>query len=222
MNATGVAHRRGYAIIVLLAAVALAAWLVHARLDKGGSNKPVTKPVGAKAPAAAPSESAPPGGNAYGNGDGYGGAPAAGAPAAPAAPAQQVGFVATGLIGTTTPKMGKIVTDNKKWTMYRFDADTKGGETSACEDQCAVKWPPVLAEDAAKLDVTGIDKGLVTLLPRADGSKQVAIAGWRVYRFADDLGPGKWKGQGFAGKWFVIQPTGAKNLSCVPSTPPAG
>lgn len=223
MNATGVAHRRGYAILVLLAAVALAAWLVHARLDKGDSGKTTTKPVGAAAPAAAPSESsapasAPPGGNAYG--DGYGN-PAPAAPAA-GAPAQQVGFKATGLVAKTTARMGKLVTDNKDWTLYRFDGDTKDAQTSGCEDDCAVKWPPILADDAAKLDLKGVDPNLVTLLPRADGSKQVAIKGWRVYRFAADAGPNKWKGQGVGGKWFVIAPTGDKNLSCLPSTPPAG
>jgi predicted lipoprotein with Yx(FWY)xxD motif len=219
MNATGVAHRRGYAIIVLLAAVAVAAWLVHARLDKGDSSKLKTKPVGAAAPAAAPAEPAAPGGDGYGGAGA--GAPAAAAPAAPAAP-NQVGFVASGLTAKTTPRMGKLLTDNKDWTLYRFDGDTKGAETSGCEGTCAVAWPPILADDAAKLDLKGVDPNLVTLLPRADGTKQVAVAGWRAYRFAADGGPNKWLGQGRDRKWFVMQPTGAKNLSCIPSTPPAG
>jgi predicted lipoprotein with Yx(FWY)xxD motif len=219
MNATGVAHRRGYAIIVLLAAIGVAAWLVHARLDHRGTYGPATKRLGAPKPAAAQSETPPANAPAYGNGGDYG-APASSAPAAPAAPAP-VGFQASGIVGTTSPKMGRLVTDNKKWTLYRFDGDTKGAQTSGCEGACAVKWPPILADDASKLAITGVDKKLVTLLPRADGSRQVAINGWRVYRFAADGGPARWKGQGRDGKWFVIQPTGAKNLSCVPSKPPS-
>ena len=28
--------------------------------------------------------------------------------------------------------------------------------------------------------------------------------------------PGQWKGQNVSGKWFVIEPTGKKNLTCLP------
>ena len=31
---------------------------------------------------------------------------------------------------------------------------------------------------------------------------------------------GAWKGQGVGGTWFVVAPTGKKNLSCVPTGTP--
>jgi predicted lipoprotein with Yx(FWY)xxD motif len=218
-----VAHRRGYAIFVLLAAIAVAAWLVHARLDQKPYKAPAPKAVGAAAPAPRdPAPAAAAGGNGYGDGDGYGAnAPAAGAPGAPAAP-KQVGFQASGLVNKKSPRMGHVVTDNKDWTAYRFEGDTKGAETSGCENVCAEAWPPLLANSVDDLKLTGIDRKLVTLLPRADGSKQIALNGWRLYRFGKDGGPNKWLGQAQGGKWFVAAPNGGKNLSCLPSQPVTG
>jgi hypothetical protein len=44
----------------------------------------------------------------------------------------------------------------------------------------------------------------------------VTLGGWPLYRFAADPGPGKWKGQGVGGTWFVVAPDGKRNLSCLP------
>lgn len=86
MNSTGVVHRRGFAILVLLAAVALAAYLVHARLGDNTEKARTGKP-GKAAPAAV---NASPSGNgpAYGAdaGDGYGAAAAAPYPSPASAP----------------------------------------------------------------------------------------------------------------------------------------
>jgi predicted lipoprotein with Yx(FWY)xxD motif len=230
MNATGVAQRRGFAIIVLLAAVALAAWLIQARLDnptKAASNATGTDaaqaaPAEAAPAEAAPSDSAAPAGDAgYGAaGAGTGqdaGAPGGGAAAAPA------GFVSSGLTGKKSPRMGDVVADSGGWTAYRFDKDVKGSGKSACNDACATAWPPMLVDNPDQLQITGIDKNLVSTITRQDGGKQLTINGWPVYRFAADGGPSKWKGQGQKDTWWVIKPTGARNLSCLPpgTVPPA-
>jgi len=227
MNATGVAHRRGFAIILLLAAVALAAWLIQGRLVS--TNKP-TKPAAAAeaaAPAAAPAEApaAPP---AAPPGDGYGApadgaaAPAAPGAAAPAAPAA-AGVKTTKLVGKSVARMGEVVADQEGWTAYRFDKDTKGSGKSTCNGTCAATWPPMLVDDLAQVETTGIDRGLLSLITRDDGTKQVAINGWGLYRFAADGAPGKWKGQAVGGVWYVIKPNGARNVSCLPpgAKPPA-
>ena len=67
----------------------------------------------------------------------------------------------------------------------------------------------------------GIDQSLVSTFKRSDGGVQLAVDGWPLYRFAKDLKPGVWKGQGNNGVWFVIQPNGKKNLSCLPTGQPA-
>jgi predicted lipoprotein with Yx(FWY)xxD motif len=123
------------------------------------------------------------------------------------------GTVAT-LISKTTPKMGQIVTDGAGNTLYRFDKDGNKPAKSNCDGDCAAKWPPLLSEEIPKLQ--GVDPALVGTVIRSDGKQQVTLGGWPMYTFAADGGPGKWKGQGVGKTWFVSDPTGKKNLSCLP------
>ncbi len=118
------------------------------------------------------------------------------------------------LIGKEIDRMGNVVTDEEGWTLYLFTADVKNSKKSTCVGDCAEAWPPALTDGDPDLD--GISSDLVGTITRDDGSKQLTLDGWPLYRFANDKGPGKWKGQCVGGKWFVIQPSGKKNLECLP------
>jgi predicted lipoprotein with Yx(FWY)xxD motif len=119
------------------------------------------------------------------------------------------------LVGKPVDKMGLVVQDGDGRTMYRFDKDTPKPEgKSNCNNQCAVTWPPLLADTIPQVE--GIDSKLVSLITRADGKKQVAIDGWALYAYSQDPKPGAWKGQGVGGTWFVIQPDGKRNVECLP------
>ena len=137
---------------------------------------------------------------------------------APALAAEGSAVPASGmqLRAVELPKMGKAVTDANGAILYRFDKDTAKPPKSNCENDCAQKWPPVLTEGAPSIE--GADNKLVGTVARADGSKQVTLAGWPLYRYAGDAKPGQWKGQGVGGTWFVVAPDGTKNLSCLPTT----
>jgi predicted lipoprotein with Yx(FWY)xxD motif len=57
------------------------------------------------------------------------------------------GFAADYLGGAvkSTDIGGKMVlTDANGMTLYTFDKDTNGDGKSVCNDDCAVKWPPLL------------------------------------------------------------------------------
>jgi len=125
-----------------------------------------------------------------------------GAAAAPAAPPAALVVMKVGALGS-------IVTDREGMTLYRFDKDTAKPSKSNCEGDCAVAWPPLLTS-SANIEVTGVDKALVGTVTRADGSLQVTIAGWPVYRFAKDTKPCDTNGQGVGGVWFAITPQGKK------------
>jgi predicted lipoprotein with Yx(FWY)xxD motif len=126
------------------------------------------------------------------------------------------------LIAKNVPKMGKVVTDGQGWTLYRFDKDTKGAKKSACEQEpCLSAWPAALVAEGTTPTLEGIDQSLVSTFKRSDGGTQLAIDGWPLYRFAKDGEAGKWRGQGNGNVWFVIQPNGKKNLSCLPTGQPA-
>ncbi|GAA4089638.1 SCO0930 family lipoprotein [Actinomadura miaoliensis] len=106
-------------------------------------------------------------------------------------------------------RLGKVVTDGAGRTLYRFDRDTARPPASTCMDSCAKTWPPVQATQGA-VQVDGVDQRLVGKVKRPDGSWQVTLGGWPLYRYAKDESPGEVKGQGVGGAWFAAAPDGKK------------
>ncbi|MEU6866699.1 SCO0930 family lipoprotein [Streptomyces sp. NPDC046876] len=104
--------------------------------------------------------------------------------------------------------VGSVVTDSGGSTLYRFDKDTAQPPKSSCEGDCATAWPPVPADDASAS--AGIEAGLLGAVTRSDGSKQLTLGGWPVYRYAKDLTAGEAKGEGVGGTWHALAPDGKK------------
>ncbi|QGV77399.1 SCO0930 family lipoprotein [Streptomyces ficellus] len=182
------------------ASLALSAAAVLALTTACGQEKGATAPagsVGAAAPAGAPAEN----GAGYGSGSGYGSGAGSGGQAAAAKPAGQLAV-------WDSKELGKVVTDSEGLTLYRFDKDTPNPPKSNCEGDCAKAWP-VVAADGAK-PPAGVDASLMGEVTRADGTKQLTIDGWPMYRYAKDTKPGETKGQGVGGTWFAAAPDGKK------------
>jgi predicted lipoprotein with Yx(FWY)xxD motif len=113
-------------------------------------------------------------------------------------------------------RMGTTVQDEDGFVLYRFDDDEDSPAKSNCNGDCAKVWPPAITSNGEpKLD--GVDESLVGTVTRADGTKQLTLKGWPLYRYIGDKKAGQWKGQNVGGKWFVIQPNGTKNLTCLPA-----
>ena len=165
-------------------------------------------PVLAAAAAAAVSLSACGGGTS----DGYGSpaAPASGLAAAPSAAAPPTTAAGTVLTANTIAQLGTVVVDGQGYTLYRFDKDSAKPPTSTCADDCAKKWPPVLATPGSPLTVEGVPQEAVGTMNRPDGSIQLTLGGWPVYRFAGDTQPGATTGQGVNGTWAAVAPDGKK------------
>ncbi|MEV6902403.1 hypothetical protein [Amycolatopsis sp. NPDC051372] len=108
--------------------------------------------------------------------------------------------------------LNPIVHDGAGMTLYRFDKDSPKPPTSNCNGDCAVKWPPVLVKPGSRIFVNGVPAAKIGILTRADGSRQVTIGGWALYRFSGDKKPGDINGEGVGGTWFAISPTGGKVL----------
>ncbi|WP_431046412.1 SCO0930 family lipoprotein [Streptomyces sp. P1-3] len=120
----------------------------------------------------------------------------------------EAGAPAKKLAVRDVPELGPVVTDSKGWTLYRFDKDTAKPPASNCDGDCAAAWPPVPAADATAS--SGIDPELLGEVTRADGSKQLTLGGWPVYRYAKDTAPGDTKGHGVGGTWNALAPDGKK------------
>ena len=90
-----------------------------------------------------------------------------------------------------------VLTDANGMTLYTFDKDTKGDGKSVCNGDCAVKWPPLMAEAGAA------PEGDFTIVTRDDGSTMWAYKGWPLYYWKSDKAPGDITGDGVGGVWHL-------------------
>ena len=95
-------------------------------------------------------------------------------------------------------KVGLLV-NKEGLTVYTFDKDVANSGKSACNGDCAVKWPPVLA--------TANDKpqGAYTIVVRDDGRRQWAYRGKPVYTWPEDQEPGDKYGDNKLKVWHIIK-----------------
>ena len=90
-----------------------------------------------------------------------------------------------------------MMTDANGMTLYVFDKDSGGA--SACYDDCAVKWPPYLAQSG---EAAG--KGW-SQVARKDGAMQWAYDGKPLYYFKGDHAKGDHMGDGLGGVWHMLK-----------------
>ncbi|MFE5538997.1 hypothetical protein ACFQ78_25075, partial [Streptomyces sp. NPDC056519] len=119
-------------------------------------------------------------------------------------------------------QIGALLTDSAGMTLYRFDKDTAKPPKSNCDGDCAKAWPAVAAGDATA--AAGMDASLLGEVVRTDGSKQLTVAGWPVYRYSKDTKAGETNGQGVGGTWFALAPDGKKaaKAAAAPARGPGG
>ncbi|MEU6121603.1 SCO0930 family lipoprotein [Streptomyces sp. NPDC047123] len=190
------------ASLVATAAALLA--LTTACGQEKGDQSPNGQNVGNQAPAKS---------DDYGADDGYGtdsGAADKGA-GAKAKPAGQLAV-------WDSKKLGKVVTDSAGFTLYRFDKDTAQPPKSNCDAACLKAWPAVAADGAEA--PPGVDESLLGEVTTADGTKQLTLDGWPMYRYAQDAKPGDAKGQGVGGTWYAAAPDGKKASAAAADTAP--
>ena len=100
-----------------------------------------------------------------------------------------------GAIMSSETALGEILTDSEGMTLYIFDRDEPG--VSNCYDQCAVNWPPLLAEEGAT------PEGDFTLVERTDGTTMWAHKGWPLYYWVKDQAPGDTTGDMVGEVWHT-------------------
>ncbi|WP_410605355.1 hypothetical protein [Amycolatopsis sp. lyj-90] len=120
----------------------------------------------------------------------------------------------TQLTAVYMTKMGQAVLDETGAVLFRYERDNPHKARSACLGDCAAVWIPITTTGTPV--VTGIDPAIVDTIKRPEGAKQVTLAGWPLYKFANAR-PGEWTGQGTDHLWFVVEPDGQRNLNCLPA-----
>jgi predicted lipoprotein with Yx(FWY)xxD motif len=104
------------------------------------------------------------------------------------------------------PGLGTIVVGSNGHPVYRYDLDKNNPPTSNCSGGCLQAWPPV----PATTQVTGVSSSLIGSVTATNGTKQLTIAGWPVYYYAADTGPGQTAGEGVGGVWWAVGPDGSE------------
>jgi predicted lipoprotein with Yx(FWY)xxD motif len=125
------------------------------------------------------------------------------APAAEGSPtASPVAEAGTTVLVRRNQDLGTFLVDAEGMTLYLFTNDTTPGE-SACYDQCAENWPPLVAVEPLQL-APGIP-GTLGTITRTDGTLQVTYNDMPLYYYVDDVEAGDTNGQGAGDVWFVVQ-----------------
>ncbi|UWF78092.1 MULTISPECIES: COG4315 family predicted lipoprotein [Microbacterium] len=109
---------------------------------------------------------------------------------------------------TADSSLGEIVVDGEGMTVYMFDNDTQGTDSSACTVQCLENWP-IVTVDSETPEVDGVT-GEVGTIMSPEGEMQLTLNGWPLYYFAGDAAPGDVKGQGVNDVWWVLSPSGER------------
>jgi predicted lipoprotein with Yx(FWY)xxD motif len=103
---------------------------------------------------------------------------------------------------------GVVLANSAGHTLYRYTLDRKG--VNACRGGCAKLWPVLLLKGSAQPTVGGgVSASLIGTTMAANGMHMVTYAGFPLHLFSGDTKAGQTKGQGFQGKWFVVNTKGA-------------
>jgi predicted lipoprotein with Yx(FWY)xxD motif len=103
---------------------------------------------------------------------------------------------------------GMVLVNSAGHTLYRYTLDRKG--VNACTGSCATLWPPLLLKGSAKPTVgSGASAALIGAIKAPNGMHMVTYAGFPLHLFSGDGKAGQTKGEGFQGKWYVVDTKGA-------------
>lgn len=102
-------------------------------------------------------------------------------------------------LSTRQTESGPVLVDGQGMTLYTFARDAEG--RSACNEACAVNWPPLTAADGA------VPEGDYGVIVRDDGTRQWTFRGRPLYRWRRDARPGDATGDGLLeGAWRIARP----------------
>jgi predicted lipoprotein with Yx(FWY)xxD motif len=109
--------------------------------------------------------------------------------------------------------LGTVLVDGKGFTLYLFVPDEHSGR-STCTGACAVEWPPLLLPSGVTSPLAGggVEKSLLGVTTRPNGSTQVTYDGWPLYLYVNDPSPGTATGQALynlGGYWYAVSTNGS-------------
>jgi predicted lipoprotein with Yx(FWY)xxD motif len=123
----------------------------------------------------------------------------------------------SGSVSLAKTKLGLILVNSKRHTLYMFAKDKNG--KSSCSGSCAKFWPPALQAGRPTAG-PGVKASLLGTTRRSNGSLQLTYNKHPLYSFVLDKTAGQTNGEGnlaFGAKWYAVS---AKGTAVVKASPP--
>ena len=125
--------------------------------------------------------------------------------ATPIPTSQQTAAQPADTIGTLNSSLGTVLVDAGGKTLYYFTKNNADSNTpSACTGTCADTWPPFFT-DSIRVSAPLLPNDFSSY-PLADGTKQIAYNGLRLYTYKGDSQPGDVKDDNVNKVWFAASP----------------
>ncbi|TMD94308.1 MAG: hypothetical protein E6I76_12475 [Chloroflexi bacterium] len=152
---------------------------------------------------------------ACGSGSSYGGSSASSSSQTSASGASKAAYTVS---AAAVPGVGTVLVNGSGMTLYMLTSEKGGTLTCTDENGCTKVWPDTELPSgvAAPIAGTGIDASKLSTIKGPSGSLYITYAGWPLYTYTGDSGPGQAKGLGivsFGGTWYPLSPAGAQITS---------
>jgi predicted lipoprotein with Yx(FWY)xxD motif len=98
--------------------------------------------------------------------------------------------------------------DSAGRALYYLEDDKDG---SKCTGDCTRAWPPLLASQTLPTGSANLQTGMIGVIERADGSRQVTYNGHPLYHYAADTSADRAAGNGMRdtwGQWHAMNAVG--------------
>ena len=152
---------------------------------------------------------------ACGSGSSYGGSSASSSSQTSASGASKAAYTVS---AAAVPGVGTVLVNGSGMTLYMLTSEKGGTLTCTDENGCTKVWPDTELPSGVTAPIagSGIDASKLSTIKGPSGSLYITYAGWPLYTYSGDTGPGQAKGLGivsFGGTWYPLSPAGAQITS---------
>jgi predicted lipoprotein with Yx(FWY)xxD motif len=113
----------------------------------------------------------------------------------------------------SVPGVGTVLVNGDGKTLYMLTSEKGGTLTCTDDNGCTKVWPDteLPSGTTAPIAGSGIQASMLSTVKGPSGALYITYAGWPLYTYSGDTGPGQARGQGivsFGGTWETLTPAG--------------
>jgi predicted lipoprotein with Yx(FWY)xxD motif len=113
----------------------------------------------------------------------------------------------------SVPGVGTVLVNGDGKTLYMLTSEKGGTLTCTDDNGCTKVWPDTELPSGTTRPIpgSGIQASMLSTVKGPSGALYITYAGWPLYTYSGDTGPGQARGQGivsFGGTWEALTPAG--------------